>query len=140
MAIKLLTWNIEGRGLSAAAPKGFGILQKQEAVVQHISKHAPDFIALQEVFNMNSWQDLLTKHGYDYLGGTLSHCGITTLFLKRVHTCQTVFTVGPAFCAEVQCSNMDVAVLVAGELSTARGMVRVFHFSTKTNHQGPDCG
>ena len=116
MLLKVLTWNIEGRGLSAAAPRGFSNKSKQQALLRHITRHAPDIIALQEVFHLRFWNETLAQHKYKCIGGVYSHCGLTTIFFGGRCVCLRDEGLGPSICAEVQLAGARRPILVAGRV------------------------
>lgn len=123
MLLKVLTWNIEGRGLSAAAPSGYSDHSKRQAIIRHITRHSPDIVALQEIFDLAAWSEALAQHRYKCIGGVYSHCGATTLFFGERCICLKDDGVGPSICAEIKVSSARKSILVAGRFSTSERYV-----------------
>lgn len=108
--IKIVTLNVNGFGVSNAAPKGFAPM---EPFSEELLKGNPDIICLQEAVNDSDVLYETMFPGYSCIGTAESHCDYVMLFLKDslVSRATRIHVKAPAVLVRIQfAASMTVVV------------------------------
>lgn len=93
--LRLLTFNISGRNVSALSSPGFGMAEKYRAIVDLVRQHTPHVVALQ-ASGAGAWQRAAVLAWFG------AACPTAARLLNAASASQRSSHIEPALCARVR--------------------------------------